>query len=97
MLVLQYVLQLGDLCVVGGRLALHGLYSCSLYYSWQPYVLLACSLSPIMQCIHLLVLLAPRVAVETPAVFICSAEEEAELLSGFEVSGSSVSGGLDPN
>ena len=53
--------------------------------------------SPIMQCIHLLVLLAPRVAVETPAVFICSAEEEAELLSGFEVSGSSVSGGLDPN
>ena len=49
-------LQRAGLRVVGGKLALHGLYSCSLYYSWQLSVLLACSRSPIMQCIHLLVI-----------------------------------------
>ena len=38
-------------------LALPGLYSRSPYYSWQLCVLLVCSRSPIMHCIHLLVYL----------------------------------------
>ena len=47
-----HVLQLAGLRVVGGRLVLQGLYSCSLYYSWQLCVLLACMYINNLYCNH---------------------------------------------